>query len=94
MKSSATVRFLNKDEGGRITPPLPGYKPQIKLEGVFTSCFITPKDPTLTIMRFGIDLDVFIELQYEDLYLQHIKKGMEVYLYEGSRLIGLGHIAD
>ena len=92
MKISAIVRFLSKGEGGRFTPPSPGYKPQLKIDEVFTSCFINPKDSTLTTLEFGVDHDVFIELQYEETYLQRIIKGMEVNLYEGNKLIGQGHI--
>ena len=94
MKNSAIIRFLSKEEGGRLAPPMTGYKPQIKIENVLTSCIITPKDPSLTTMEFGIEHEVFIELQYKELYSQSVDKGMVVCLYEGTRLIGHGSITD
>jgi len=90
MKLRAKVKFLGKDQGGRTTAPRSGYKPQIKVGEVSTSCFITTVDNSVEIMDFGITYDVFIELQFEDLYIDKIYIDMPIYLYEGSKLIGIG----
>jgi len=94
MKKNAVVKFLNKDEGGRYFPPSAGYKPQLKIDEEFTSCFITPKDASVGTMNFGVEHDVFLELQFEDLYFKKIKKNMDIKLYEGNKLIGVGYFTD
>ena len=92
MKHSAIVRFLCKNEGGRISPPVPGYKPHVKIGNEQTSCCISPKDQSIRFMEFGDDYEVFIEFQYEELYADQIKSGLNIGLYEGSRLVGHGYM--
>ena len=59
-----------------------------------TSCEVTPKDSLLDIMDFGIEHDVFLELQFEERYLMNICDDMEIFLYEGNRLVGVGVFTD
>jgi translation elongation factor EF-Tu-like GTPase len=92
MKYQAIVRFLNKHEGGRNNPPMRGYKPHMKIGEEQTSCIITPMDSSSEIMNFGIDHEVFIELQYEEIFLEYMNDRLNIGLYEGNRLIGHGYI--
>jgi len=94
MKYSAIIRFLSRDEGGRITPPMAGYKPHMKIGEEHTSCRITPKDSNIEVMEFGADYEVFIEFQFEEKFTEQIKRGLNIGLYEGSRLIGHGYLTD
>ena len=90
MRNKAKIIFLSKEQGGRHTPPSSGYKPNIKIGEILTSCIVTPVDSSITIMDFGIEYFVFIELQFESLYLDNIYKGIKIHLYEGRKLIGMG----
>jgi len=92
MKYDAIVRFLSKEEGGRMNPPLSGYRPHIKIGEEHTSCKITKKDVLTEIMGFGIDHAVTVEFQYEDDFVGSIKSGLNIGLYEGNRLIGHGYL--
>ena len=90
MKRRAVVRFLSSIEGGRFNPPSAGYKPQIKIDEILTSCVITPQNSNVNIMDFEIEHDVFIELQFEEIYGDKIFNGMGISLFEGSKLIAKG----
>ena len=90
MKRKAIIRFLNTLEGGRLNPPCSGYKPQIRIGEILTSCKIIPEDVNVGIMDFEIEHKVFIELQFESLYGDKIVKGMKINLFEGSKLIATG----
>jgi hypothetical protein len=71
---------------------MPVYKPHMKFGEQLTSCLITPVDDKIKIMEFGIDYDVYVEFQFEELFLDKIKSGMNIGLYEGKRLIGHGYL--
>jgi hypothetical protein len=75
-------------------PPLPGYKPQIKIGNIYTSCIITPQNSKVEAMGFGIEHDVFIELQFEDLYLDKVMMQERINLCEGERLIVVGRFTN
>ena len=92
MKYNAIVRFLSKNEGGRMNPPMLGYKPHIKIGEEHTSCIITPKDLTIDVMDFGKDHEVLIEFQYEKDFAEQINNRLNIGLYEGNKLIGHGYI--
>ena len=94
MKYNAIIRFLSKNEGGRMNPPMTGYKPHMKIGEEQTSCIITPKDSTTEIMNFGIDHEVFVEFQYEEDFTQKINDRLNIGLYEGNRLIGHGYLYE
>lgn len=56
----------------------------------FTSCIVTSIDNLVEVMEFGVDYNVSIELLYPDIYNDKISKNMEVKLFEGNKLIGIG----
>jgi len=89
---NAIVRFLSKGEGGRMSPPMSGYKPHMKIGQEQTSCRIIPKDSNVETMDFGMDYEVLIEFQYEELFKNQLKSGMNIGLYEGSKLVGHGYL--
>jgi len=92
MKHKALVRFLNKEEGGRFNPPLSGYRPQMKIGDEHTSCLITPINQEIETMEFGVDYEVNIDFQFEENFYDKIKSGLNIGLYEGSKLIGHGYL--
>jgi len=94
MKYSAIVRFINKEEGGRTSPPMSGYKPHIKIGKEHTSCRITAKDSDVETLDFGCDHDVYIEFQFEERFANQIKSGLNIGLYEGNRLVGHGYLIN
>jgi translation elongation factor EF-Tu-like GTPase len=89
---NAVVRFLSKEEGGRISPPMPPYKPHMKFGQEMTSCTIVPKNASVKIMEFGIDYEVTVTFQFEEHYTEQIKSGLNMGLYEGNRLVGHGYL--
>jgi translation elongation factor EF-Tu-like GTPase len=89
---NAIVRFLSKVEGGRMSPPMSGYMPHMKVGEAQTSCRITTKDPNIRVMDFGIDYEVLIEFLFEEQYLDRIKPGMNIGIYEGHKLVGHGYL--
>ena len=92
MKHEAVIRFLNQEEGGRVTPPLTGYKPHIKIADRQTSCRITSKNQATEELAFGVDHEVFIEFQYEANFADKITERLNIGLYEGKKLIGHGYL--
>jgi translation elongation factor EF-Tu-like GTPase len=92
MAHNAIVRFLDKGEGGRTLPPMSGYSPHMKIGKEHTTCRITPKDSDVEVMKFGTDYEVSIEFPLAEHYPNQITPGMNVGLYEGSRLVGHGYL--
>jgi len=90
LKRKAKVRFLTHDEGGRSAPAKSGYNPHLQIGDIKTSCIVTPVESELSIMQLGTDYDVYMELLLEELYGGCIYSGMQVSLYEGHKLIGIG----
>jgi len=90
MKYKALVRFLSSKEGGRLSAPVSGYKPQLKIGKEHTSCIVSLENPSRGKMDFGIKHVVFIELQFEDLYPEKTFLKNKIELYEGSKLVGVG----
>jgi translation elongation factor EF-Tu-like GTPase len=90
---TANVTFPGPDAGGRETPPLTGYHPQIRAGDVYTSC---------RIMSVGgkevFDLDVehlvLLELLFPEEYARCIAPGDAVTFFEGSHQVGSGIILD
>ena len=91
---TATVIFFDKSKGGRINPPMSGYKPQLRIENEYTSCIIKPKDFEGDSMAFGVEHVVYLELMFGNIYGNKIVKNMKIELYEGSKLVGTGIIKD
>jgi hypothetical protein len=92
MKYNAIIRFLAATEGGRISPPMTGYKPHVKIGGEHTSCIITPKDLNEEMMGFEIDHDVFLELRFENDFIDKVDDRLNIGLYEGNGLVGHGYL--
>jgi translation elongation factor EF-Tu-like GTPase len=90
MVYKAKVRFLGSDEGGRYFPPMSGYKPQLKIGNEKTSCRIILENSNSTVMDFGIEHTVIIELQFEDYYQDKFFLKERIELYEGAKLVGTG----
>ena len=85
----AKIIFLSADEGGRITPPQSGIRPQLKLGEVFTSCIVASKAPTQTF-EFGTEYEVKIEVMFWEEYGSLFHDDEPVQLFDGSRLIARG----
>lgn len=92
MSYIAMVKFYGRSEGGRLTPPMSGFKPHLRVGDEYTSCIITAKDTAKDIMDFGTEHIVIIDLLYPEIYKDKITEGMIVELYEGRKLIGSGYL--
>lgn len=99
MKYKAIIKFLGNEEGGRITPPMSGFRPQIKIGNETTSCIIQLLDDNSneSIMSLGIEHKVSIQLVFEKIYSEKLncmlaEGNNAIELYEGSKLIGIGKI--
>ena len=90
VKHNALLRFLDKKEGGRINPPMSGYRPHLKIDDYYTSCIITSE--TDEVFKFGFDHDVLIEFMFDIEETASVKSGFNVGIYEGNRLVGHGYI--
>ncbi|MEU7903610.1 hypothetical protein [Actinoplanes sp. NPDC049118] len=89
----ARVTFLRTDEGGRFTPAADGYRPQIRLGSLFTSCIVRSPVPGETF-DLGLSYDVDIELVFEALHADRFPPKDGVQLYEGSKLVARGRFID
>lgn len=88
----ARLVFFDESAGGRLSPPLPGYRPQIELGEELTSCTITAKDTA--VFEFNTPHIVELSLMFPDRYLSFLEKGDQVVLREGSRKVGEGTILE
>lgn len=93
MLFSAIVKLLSSKEDGRINAPQSGYRPQLKLGDVHTSCIIRPQNGDKLVMDFDIEHQVYLELVFPE-YQDKIKQGIKIEFYEGARLIGRGEIIN
>jgi len=96
---NASVLFLDRRVGGRETPVGNGYRPTLKLMGeCWTSCVITSLCRDSEIMRLNEIHEVKIALpfwrQIEEHYSINLKKlfrkGRQIQLSEGSRIVAVG----
>jgi translation elongation factor EF-Tu-like GTPase len=87
----AIVEFLDATRGGRNTPPLSGFRPQLELAGVHTSCTVESVDGATTF-PFGVKHRVTLALLHPSRFPDALEAGMVVRLFEGSKLIGLGEV--
>lgn len=85
----ATLYVLTKEEGGRHTPILPGYKPQFYIRTTDVTGSVTFKD-TGKQMAIPGDIDVNITVELEKAVA--IEEGMRFAVREGGRTIGAGLI--
>jgi translation elongation factor EF-Tu-like GTPase len=89
----ARIKFLSPDEGGRRSPPLSGYHPQLALGNEFTSCVIESLDGE-TVFAFHQEHRVSLRLLLPDHYPDAIAGGQSVSFYEGSHLVGSGIVLE
>jgi hypothetical protein len=89
----AKVIFPGPIAGGRETPPLTGYHPQIKAGDLYTSCRIMSVDGNEV---FDLDVEhlVLLELLLPEEYAECFAAGNEVTFFEGSHQVGSGIILD
>ena len=90
----AKLSFWGEDKGGRITPPQTGYRPQIEIEDVHTSCTVTAIDNTVTVFDFDIEYVVKLDLMFKEMYGGKLKVGDSVKLYEGNKQIAEGIVIE
>ena len=93
-KFTAQIYVLNKEEGGRHTPCLPGYSPQIFARTADITCKITDfkaddESPMQMIMP-GDRVKLSIEL----IYPMAIEPGMRFAIREGKKTIGAGVVSS
>lgn len=87
----AMVTFWGADKGGRFSPPSSGFRPQVDLRGVHTSCVIESVDNE-EVFSFEMEHRVLLKLMFPDQYPDAFKVGDAVSFYEGSKLIGSGRV--
>ncbi len=86
----ASVYILTKDEGGRHTPFLPGYKPQFYIRTTDVTGVINFADPAKQMALPG-DTEVSIRVTLEKPVA--IEDGMRFAIREGGRTIGAGLVS-
>jgi hypothetical protein len=86
----AKVRFLTESEGGRITDPTPGVRPQIKLDGLFTSCIVQPYQDEATTFQRGKTIDVSLIPMFPENVQSLMSSVNEFEMYEGTKKIAVG----
>ncbi len=91
MMFKAKICFLGPEAGGRHTPPMPGYGPQLQLGEIFTSCIIHSTD-AVVVFEFNRPYDVTITLRFPDEYGHLLPLLDTVRLFEGARLVGMGYL--
>ena len=84
----ARIRFLPTSEGGRLTPPMSGVRPLLKIDDVFTSCIV--RSSGATTFELGVDYDVTLEVVFWEEYGHLFRADLPVELFEGSRLVARG----
>lgn len=85
------IRFFDSDQGGRNTPPLSGYGPQIKIGTVYTSCLLTA-DSDDYIFSFGQEHEAILELRFPEVYPKVFQIGDTFEFFEGPKCVGYGRI--
>lgn len=87
----AKVVFFGPDRGGRRSAPLPGYRPQLDLGDVQTSCVIGEEE-TAGQYDFDIEHLVPLRLMFAEAYGDRVRPGTTYPLREGPRQIGVATI--
>ncbi len=86
----ASVYILTKEEGGRHTPFLPGYKPQFYIRTTDVTGSISFVDSSKQMALPG-DTEVSIKVELEKAVA--IEEGMRFAIREGGRTIGAGVVS-
>ena len=87
----AEVVFKHEKDGGRLSPPRSGYRPQLEIGDELTSCTIS--DEMDSVYDFGLIHEVVLSLQFPDRYAHQLKEGDPLVFREGSKKIGEGRIS-
>jgi hypothetical protein len=87
----AEIVFWGSDRGGRLNPPRSGFRPQLLMGSISTSCTVTSLDKTIEIFEFNHPYLVTLELMFPNDY-GDISTLDSVDLFEGSKQIAKGVI--
>ena len=88
-KFDAEVYVLSKEEGGRHTPFLNGYRPQFYFRTTDVTCAIQLQDGTEMVMP-GDNVEMSVEL----IHPIAMDKGLRFAIREGGRTVGAGVVAN
>jgi translation elongation factor EF-Tu-like GTPase len=88
----ATVVFFGPDRGGRHSPPVCGYRPQLDLGDVQTSCIIDGGQGDEGY-NFDVEYIVSLTLMFPAQYGERVRPGDRFALREGARQVGTATIA-
>jgi hypothetical protein len=88
----AKVTFLTPDQGGFARPKQSGVRPHMKVNDVFTSCYVWG-DSEDQVFELGVEYEVGLELLCWKDYRHEIHAGMPLQLNQGSQqVVGRGTI--
>jgi translation elongation factor EF-Tu-like GTPase len=90
----AKLNFWAEDKGGRFSPPSSGFRPQIKIGDIQTSCTVRSYENIVMTFDFTVEHIVTLELMHSSQYSNALKVGDIVSLFEGSKQIAEGTITD
>lgn len=82
------LRFLSREEGGRVHPASSGVHSQLLLGDIMTSVVVSAEEGT--VFEPGVDYDVVLEVRFWDQYGQLFDRAKPLQLYEGERLVAVG----
>jgi hypothetical protein len=88
----AELNYLTTEQGGRSTPAISGYRPQIKFE--FSEMQTSGQQTFVNIEKVlpGDNVDAKIKIVSPDYFEHSLREGMEFEFREGARIIGTGKI--
>ena len=90
---TATIFFFDAANGGRLNSPHSGFRPQIDVCGIHTSCVVESLSGE-KIFSLGQVHKVSLRLVFPEHFHNAFSLGDSVCLFEGSKLIGKGNIVD
>jgi len=91
---AAQVRFWGQDKDGRFSPPQPGFRPQLEIGEVHTSCTVSTDDSSVTMFEFDVEYEVKLELLHQEHYGNVLAVGDYVRLFEGNKQIAEGTVTQ
>lgn len=89
----ARVKFFDAAGGGRLTPPESGFRPQIGINELHTSCTVESVEGKRTF-PFNTEHRVSLKLMFPERYLDAFHVNDFVRFYEGNKIIGKGVIVE
>jgi translation elongation factor EF-Tu-like GTPase len=92
-KFQAKAVFFSSKDGGRITPPQSGFRPQVEIGSVHTSCMIEGTDENVVFV-FGVEHEVLLTLMHPGQFSNAFRRGDLVTFFEGQKKIGMATILD